>query len=1091
MNGQGLPALSFLSAAEIAAYTKTFQGSVAPGSGGRIGGDAARAVLMQSRLPVSDLGRIWELSDLNKTGSLSLAEFVLAMFLAQSRIKGKALPDVLPPKIMAEVQAANSSAAGAQMTPMQMQMQMPAPMQHLNLQASATQMPMPVQMQMQTPMQMQMPTPAPTAGSMHMPVAQLQRQQSAMSSMTNMAMPAPAVIPSIDPSAPGALQEFEAAFPSLSPQGGNQSALSSVRQSFAQNMLGNRVSESQHRWAISTGEKAQYEAIFRRWDPGHRGVLKGEQAREVFAQSGLTQAELSRVWALADINNQGELNLDEFSVAMHLIFRRIAGAPLPDKLPLELVPRSSKDFMDSLADMKEQLMFKDIVGKKTPASPRTNTATPLRTHTSSALGGSSASGYASEATDDDESSGVYKSANRRRPNNSQRTRTGAETGTGTGTLSASASTATAESIEQLRRTVQQRKDELKRLRADSERQGKERAESRVTARWRVDDLKREIEDIHRSTPAYSQASSDGAGDHGAGDNEHARLLAKRKKLVASVNELVQRMPQLAAEYAKLADELADAKREIARQRDAKSPSTPAGNDMESRAARLVAQRMAALTGQTLDELDFAESGGRVKDELAQIERKHKEQRERVQTVSSNLERVQRAMRDLKVGGVSAAHSADMRKWEDGVGVASSEVRDLIERLKRIERIAAAPTPAASTTRSSAFSPVAPSYSQQTGSGVGTSASASPVVAADTAAAAAAASKPAGPTIAERLAKATTKQERDQILKEMAEERFRERQRALGLPDTEEEQPSASHPAAPVDYKPAATTANSATAASNPFAARVAEDDVHSESSSDEEWDRDESSDDEPIKDLSAQDDPFIYGFSPDARKGAVSPQSTVSFNTAFANPSGAATAAASTENNPFLGLLAAASANSALAAAGNSSGSMASAAAARPFEHQRLRALYPYAPEAGAQDEITLQPGDLLETRAIPSDLKSADVHADEGWTYGEVLRETAGDQGDGWEPSGQAGWFPKDYAEVLGGPGSRGWLRTRARFGTAKYDYKPNHEDELAVALGDRVRVVDGDVAENWWKVRILHPAAGVEKTEGMLPAIYIDLDK
>ncbi|KAJ2757521.1 actin organization and endocytosis protein, partial [Coemansia nantahalensis] len=63
---------------------------------------------MQSRLPVGELGRIWELSDLRKQGSLSLPEFALAMFLAQSRIRGKVLPDVLPPAILAEIQAANA-----------------------------------------------------------------------------------------------------------------------------------------------------------------------------------------------------------------------------------------------------------------------------------------------------------------------------------------------------------------------------------------------------------------------------------------------------------------------------------------------------------------------------------------------------------------------------------------------------------------------------------------------------------------------------------------------------------------------------------------------------------------------------------------------------------------------------------------------------------------------------------------------------------------------------------------------------------------------------------------------------------------------
>ncbi|KAJ2822861.1 hypothetical protein IWW50_004034 [Coemansia erecta] len=109
---------------------------------------------------------------------------------------------------------------------------------------------------------------------------------------------------------------------------------------------------------------------------------------------------------------------------------------------------------------------------------------------------------------------------------------------------------------------------------------------------------------------------------------------------------------------------------------------------------------------------------------------------------------------------------------------------------------------------------------------------------------------------------------------------------------------------------------------------------------------------------------------------------------------------------------------------------------------------------------------------------------------YGEILKESADDKGDGWQPSGIVGWFPTEYAETLGEPGSRGWNKTKARFGSAKYDYEPQHDDELQVALGERVRVIDGDIAESWWKVRRIVPVEG-QRSEGMLAAMYIDLDK
>ncbi|KAJ1814407.1 actin organization and endocytosis protein, partial [Coemansia sp. RSA 2598] len=1056
-----VPSFSFIPAVDAASYAKTFHSS---GSiGGRISGDAARKVLMQSRLPVSDLGRIWELSDMQKTGSLSLAEFMLAMFLAQSRIKGKALPEMLPPKIAAEVQAANTGIGSGhqqqQQQQMQLQMQMPVPTQQRQMQQPAPfqpPLPMPAPAVQSQPMQMQMQMPTSSmamgigmgsglAPNMSMPLP----MSSAMSSMSiasqvhqqatslGMQMPTPApapysssaqnIISPTDPTAPDAMLEFEANFPSLSPHGSIQGALTSVKQSFGQNLLGSRIGESQHQWAISASEKAQYEAIFRRWDPGHRGVLKGEQAREVFAQSGLTQSELAKVWSLADINNQGELNLDEFSVAMHVIFRRLAGAPIPDVLPAELVPRSSKDFMDSLLNMKEQLLFGDAVAKPKPA-PASAFTSGLGTRNSSSNNYSdnnnnkyngSSNGNASDNDDDY----VYTSSNRRR-------NTPAAT-----PVTAARTPASAQSVEELRRTVEQRRAEVQRARDDAERRKKERAEGRVTSRWRIDDLKREIEDIHRSTRVASAAGSDLPG---AGSGEREKLLLKRSNIVSSINDLIQRLPDLASDYERLSLELADTKRDVVRLQSGKKKAGST-SDMESRAARLVAQRMAALTGESFEDLDSDESGTR--DQIADIDKSLATRRERVETVSSSIRHVEKAMRDLRIGGVSAAHASDARKWEDGVGVSNEEVRELIDRLRRIERLAvepAASTAGGANTRASAFSPVEKAQDAARGdSGAGGRES---VAAAD--------ARPAGPSIAERLAQARTKQERDQILQDIAEERFRERQRALGLP-AEAPKDAPQRPAVSKEtVRP--EMQQRAAEPSNPFAAaHSAEETQTRDHVSDDEWDQDESSDDDSVLDLSADRDPFIHG-------EPASPKSSVSFNTAFAQPAA--------ESNPFASLLAAGGNANAAEDASPSSSSLPPPPP--PYEKLRLRALYPYRPDTLAVGELTIETGVLIETRPVTRDLKSYGSHTDEGWMYGEVLKESLDDKGDGWDPSGVVGWFPKDYAETLGEPGSRGWNKTKAKFGTAKYAYEPQHEDELRVAQGDRVRVIDGDTAESWWKV-------------------------
>ncbi|KAJ2889849.1 actin organization and endocytosis protein, partial [Coemansia aciculifera] len=660
-------------------------------------------------------------------------------------------------------------------------------------------------------------------------------------------------------------------------------------------------------------EKAQYEGIFRRWDPGRRGVLKGEQAREVFAQSGLAQFELAKIWNLSDINNQGELNLDEFSVAMHLIFRRLAGSSIPESLPLELVPRSSKDFMDSLLDMKEQLMF------KRPSAATTTTASVGVSRTRSALQPSVAVSDGGEFEDDAGDSRIYQSAHRRRNNNTNYSRTSSPSIAATdryhGSQSPTNNTTTAESVDQLRRQVQQRKDDIRQAKADAERRQKERAESRVTGRWRIDDLKREIEDIHRSTTVSSGAQEDDDG------SDRGRLLAKRARLMTSINELVQIMPNLVRDYERISGDLAETSKDVARKRDSSNAGPPV-SDMEARAARLVAQRMAALTGESFDDLDTTGGSGaggeRVREEIAAADRKHAERRDRVQSVTSGLDHVSKALRDAKAtfGAAGSAGGGDARKWEDGVGVVSEEVRDLINRLRFVERqkksISSAGNgnqqrsssfespPPASTSMASAFSPVLPTAPPPE------------------------TKKSEGPSIAERLAMATSKQERDRILQDIAEERFRERQRALGIPDPAAppaavavESPPAKRPemqervfvAAPAAAPPAAPPA----AASNPFASQAVDvpttqyaapaparggvastfnsrdaeafggNSSDDEEEEEDEWDRDDSSDDE---DLPPPLDSDLYGPSNNAaddgssRLRAESASSSVSFDTA-------------------------------------------------------------------------------------------------------------------------------------------------------------------------------------------------------------------
>ncbi|KAI9250981.1 hypothetical protein BDA99DRAFT_575312 [Phascolomyces articulosus] len=84
---------------------------------------------------------------------------------------------------------------------------------------------------------------------------------------------------------------------------------------------------------ISRDEFVKYKGYFDKLDTNRTGFISGGDAVVFFRYSKLPEADLARIWDLADTQQAGQLNPQQFAVAMHLINQRKAGGQIPSALP--------------------------------------------------------------------------------------------------------------------------------------------------------------------------------------------------------------------------------------------------------------------------------------------------------------------------------------------------------------------------------------------------------------------------------------------------------------------------------------------------------------------------------------------------------------------------------------------------------------------------------------------------------------------------------------------------------------------------------------------------------------------------------------
>uniref|UniRef100_A0AAY4CK88 Epidermal growth factor receptor pathway substrate 15 n=1 Tax=Denticeps clupeoides TaxID=299321 RepID=A0AAY4CK88_9TELE len=212
--------------------------------GGMLSGEKVKPVLLNSKLPVDILGRVWELSDIDRDGMLDRDEFAVAMYLVYRALEQEPVPMSLPPPLVPPSKRKKP------------------------------------------------PVTAPVLPLLPSPPSLKESRSSHAGSKT---------LPPTKPATP------------------------------------------QVQWVVSPADKTKYDELFIKTDTDMDGLVSGPEVREIFLKTGLPSATLAHIWELCDIGDIGKLTRDQFSLALHLINQKLAkGIDPPQALTPDMIPPSDR-----------------------------------------------------------------------------------------------------------------------------------------------------------------------------------------------------------------------------------------------------------------------------------------------------------------------------------------------------------------------------------------------------------------------------------------------------------------------------------------------------------------------------------------------------------------------------------------------------------------------------------------------------------------------------------------------------------------------------------------------------------------------------
>ena len=441
-------------------------------------------------------------------------------------------------------------------------------------------------------------------------------------------------------------------------------------------------------WAITKDEKRTYDKLFRTWDGLNKGYIGGDVAIEIFGQSGLAKPDLEKIWTLADTGNKGRLNLDEFAVAMHLIYRKLNNYDIPNRLPPDLVPPSTKAFNESVGTIKSLLSQDAVNRRNSPGTllPQKTGVSYLKSHSFRTDPGSSSQSRkdATVFKNNDEAIG-YKSSARRRLG---RGRDASRSPSPAQPSSPSSDRSTDElTVERLRKKVREKQVLLDAMDFKDENLAEEDEALDRRDRHDAEDLYRRIRRVQEDIDNHPDASF--------GDVDSS---AERRILRRQLQGLRDRLPDLASQVRKTERSIADARLELFRLKDARDhPGSasaivgtgPGGAITESdrlkaRAKALMQQRAAALTGKPSPTSDEGADAAphRLEAERTRITTEKENNERMVREVEESVEAFGKSLDDnLREEGDDSTSEHERRRWEEGLGV-EDDVKEFIFELQR-------------------------------------------------------------------------------------------------------------------------------------------------------------------------------------------------------------------------------------------------------------------------------------------------------------------------------------------------------------------------------------------------------------------------